>query len=1018
MSAEIVELIIQAKDLASEAIIKLQAAMETLPQKEEAINAKLNQTRMQANEFVAKLTNDRVKLAEMERDKNLATLNDYHKRGLISEEQYSAGVKTVNSKMMADMAEPSHFQKIKDNWLVMIGAIIAAWAAVSKAVDYAKLGAAALQTEESFKNVTASYGVEGDKLLAKMQEVSAGVIDQTDLMQRATKALQQGLSAEQIVNLLEVARSSARIAGTDIVSAFDGITNAVANQTTRALKLYGIVIDQNKAMEDYAKKLGISKDALNEQMQSQALATATIEEGNRQMQAMGNITLNASEKIQMANAQLHELKETIGKGVLNAIQGLGGTLYWLASGAMVAAAAIMIVNAACAYANLHFEEAKKLSKDASAMFDAAGEVAAKSVALWDGISMATAEAAEASKGLAKQQQTTADGAVIAAAKQKDAAEIAIAAKKAQVTAFEADMNYEIALERQRYSQGKISLDEYLDFVKTRQEEHVRQMIALKEMELAAIKEDPKITETERAKKVAEIEAEIVVIKKNSAAEQLKTQQALTEGLRKEHQTDFDNWKSLQELKLQSLQSTLDLQNTIEENAVKQGLMRQSSLLESQLDRFKQAYDARVRKVEETMARIAELESQDLTKDERDKLQEEYRQAYEERENLQRELEGTIIQSEYNIAEARKQEELEASKFIAGLTGDRAELTVLENQQRLDELEKFHKLALISEEQYHDALIAIEQDITSKFKLELQERTEQLNRAIEIVNERRQRLEEAVSGMMTESWGDVQKYFGDWKDAINTTVDEVQFQINHFMDQTIMKGYETFWSAQLFGRRLIEMTGTTVYEWAQRVTDYINYIKSLVQSLEQYIISLRMQLAQLRGDRLAELEMWYAQEKEKIEDQYKDLEDTQEYYDALALLLEIYAEKKKKILEQMAEDEEEYSKESESGGGAGGGGGGTGGVGGGIIMPSMEPYFQNIKNNITEGIQSSMQQISSIIGEDLSGLIPREMTVKKDVTIRAELDVTSADDNEYINRLFENKLWPLFKKKLELIGVEL
>ena len=104
------------------------------------------------------------------------------------------------------------------------------------------------------------------------------MIDEADLMQRAVKALQQGLNPDQIVSLLEVARSSARIAGIDVAAAFDRITEAAANQQVRSLKSLGIIIDQNKAFEDYANKIGIAKDALNEQQQSQALANAAIEE--------------------------------------------------------------------------------------------------------------------------------------------------------------------------------------------------------------------------------------------------------------------------------------------------------------------------------------------------------------------------------------------------------------------------------------------------------------------------------------------------------------------------------------------------------------------------------------------------------------------------------------------------------------------------------------------------------------------------------------------------------------------
>jgi hypothetical protein len=240
----------------------------------------------------------------------------------------------------------SAFDGLKTHWLTITAEIYAAWHTVSKAIELISLGAMAMQSEESFKNVTKAYSEDADQLLAKMKQVSAGIIDDSNLMQRAVKGMQQGLSGNQIVKLLEVSRSAARIAGTDIASAFDGITNSVANLTVRGLKAYGIVIDQSQANEDYAEAIGKSKDALNEQEQAQALANAVIKEGSRQMGNMGEITKNAAERIQEAEAKIHELKEIIGKGLIEvlgkAIEHSDSLAVALTAGAIVAAVPMLV----------------------------------------------------------------------------------------------------------------------------------------------------------------------------------------------------------------------------------------------------------------------------------------------------------------------------------------------------------------------------------------------------------------------------------------------------------------------------------------------------------------------------------------------------------------------------------------------------------------------------------------------------------------------------------------------------
>ena len=186
------DIVMQMKDLASAALSRLQTNMEALPEATQVINAKLRQLQSEANEFTAKLTNDRVTLAEIEKEKNLRILYGHYKQGLISAQDYSAGVKAANKQAMEASADPSLFDKIKQNWLALSASIIAIWGAVGKSIEYIDIGARALQSEECFRQVTAAFEVDGDKLIAKMKEVSAGMIDEADLMQRAVKALQQG----------------------------------------------------------------------------------------------------------------------------------------------------------------------------------------------------------------------------------------------------------------------------------------------------------------------------------------------------------------------------------------------------------------------------------------------------------------------------------------------------------------------------------------------------------------------------------------------------------------------------------------------------------------------------------------------------------------------------------------------------------------------------------------------------------------------------------------------------------
>jgi tape measure domain-containing protein len=567
-------------------------------------------------------------------------------------------------------------------------------------------------------------------------------------------------------------------------------------------------------------------------------------------------------------------------------------------------------------------------------------------------------------------------------------------REMEAKTLKAQIDYEIAVQEQAYKEGKLSLEEFLNFKTRRTEDYTNRIIYLKNLEIEALKEDPE----KNREKIFAAEEEIQQIKIASAQAQIKTQQDLTGALQKEYETDLTNWKSLEELRLQSLESQLNLQNAMEETAARQGLIIQSELLEAQLERFRQISQLKIDQKSDEILKLYELGKQET---------EDFRKAYADREQMQEALEAQTIQSEQQIAEQKKQEAIEAEAFIAELLQDSFRKDEARRQEQLKQLELFWQQGRISAEDYYDALEILDKQYTSEFKRDIEERTEQLNLAMDIILQRRQQLEQTIDGLMTDSFADIEHYFGNWKKALNTDIDDMQAEINQFMRHTTMVGADTFWQATLYGRRMIEMTGTTIYEWAQRVADYIAYVKQLMASLQDTITSYRMQLLQIRGDRLGELELWRKQEREKIEEQFKDLKGTKEYYDALALLDELYAEKKKKILDDIQQATEQSQQEQQGTGGTGGSrGSGAGTVG--VAFPSLEEFRQKLQDNLTLDLGGLAMEMAG------GGTQATEKKLKLELTIPPPPSLDPAMAERYV----DNTLWPILKRKFALMGVNL
>ncbi len=381
---------------------------------------------------------------------------------------------------------------------------------------------------------------------------------------------------------------------------------------------------------------------------------------------------------------------------------------------------------------------------------------------------------------------------------------------------------------------------------------------------------------------------------------------------------------------------------------------------------------------------------------------------EEKEKIILEYEKTAIESETAIAEQKKKETQEAETFISELLGDRYRQDEVKRQEQLDQLNKFYAQGLISASDYYDGLDALDKKYTSEFKRDLQERSEQLTLMANIINDRTKKMWDAVSGFFSTGFDDVKAYFGDMREALAMDIDGMENQVTSFLKTVNSGAYNTFWNATLFGRKMVETVGTSIYDWARRVADYIQYVKGLMQSLREQIMSYQDQLDQLRGNEVAIIDRWYQVELAKLKDQYaKELLNTKEYQEALTLLEELYREKRKQAAEQEAEEKarllEEAKEEAESESSGGGGG----------LSLAPASAFENFAQQLDNIVQSL--NFPPLAFE--TGTAGGETTIKKEINYNANYEIYTFDQ-EASRRWIGDVLFPEFMRILRLRGIDL
>ncbi len=210
--------------------------------------------------------------------------------------------------------------------LASVGLVAAGVQAGKMYIELSKVNAAQKRLITSSRDLAARYGQSYDSMMMKLREASGRTIDDTALMIQANKALELGAAkdADQLAQLLEVARAKARETGYTTQQAFGFITTAVGRMSPQIADNLNILMDANTRYTEYGKTIGKTADQLTEFEKRQAIATGIISEGAESVKNMKDAGDDAIDAIDGLNTAWSNFKTTIGdsKWLKNAALGL------------------------------------------------------------------------------------------------------------------------------------------------------------------------------------------------------------------------------------------------------------------------------------------------------------------------------------------------------------------------------------------------------------------------------------------------------------------------------------------------------------------------------------------------------------------------------------------------------------------------------------------------------------------------------------------------------------------------
>lgn len=116
------------------------------------------------------------------------------------------------------------------------------------------------------------------KVLNESIVLTKGVANEYDLIATTNELMQQGFdfTEEQFRDLIDVGARYASVIGVDINKAIEQLSKSSLKEREGLMRQMGVTLDMNKALDDYAKKLGTTVEGLSDVERQSAILNAQV----------------------------------------------------------------------------------------------------------------------------------------------------------------------------------------------------------------------------------------------------------------------------------------------------------------------------------------------------------------------------------------------------------------------------------------------------------------------------------------------------------------------------------------------------------------------------------------------------------------------------------------------------------------------------------------------------------------------------------------------------------------------
>jgi len=175
-----------------------------------------------------------------------------------------------------------------------------AMAGVQKAVELAAKGGEYAEMKKQFDNVAESFGVNGDRIIKNLEEITANVIGMGDAARLAGKGIAAGFGEEELNTIFTFIKRRTELTGESFEALSETMINSLAKGRFSTLKEFGLIIEKGATVTDVLNEISNATEKYGDSGFNTADNIAALTNQQEKFLTKVGMAINASENWQKA----------------------------------------------------------------------------------------------------------------------------------------------------------------------------------------------------------------------------------------------------------------------------------------------------------------------------------------------------------------------------------------------------------------------------------------------------------------------------------------------------------------------------------------------------------------------------------------------------------------------------------------------------------------------------------------------------------------------------------------------